>query len=1154
LERRIIIAILLFLNLATSAQELSSRRTKTVGVSSDTVLLDTLPIMPGSVFLFDQQQDLIPDSLYQILPAEGSLIVTPALLNSQITIRYRVLAPEVFIPYYHKNPSNLQEKHSGQASDPFRISSEDLPTGAYYSYSDLNKRGSLSRGITFGNSQDVVVNSNLNLQLTGKLSDNLNIVAALSDNNIPIQPEGYSQQISEFDKVYIEVFNEHLSLTGGDFELQGSPGIFADFYKRAKGARFKGNFKLGNTNRDNFSTTVIGAISKGKFTRNSLIGIEGNQGPYKLQGANHEQFIVVLAGSERVYIDGRLLSRGIDRDYTIDYNNAEVRFTPKQPVTKDKRIIVEFEYSEQSYARFLVYTSNEFKTDKGSFYLNVYSEQDDKNQTLQQDLSDDEKKFLSGIGNDIENAVVPSIDSVGYNSEEVLYRKTDSLVAAITYPDVYVHSNDSSAAVYRLRFSFVGEGRGSYEPVNSAANGKVYQWVAPVNSEKQGSYEPVIMLVTPKKKQVVSFGGTQSITSLTKASFEFAISNNDLNTFSALDEDENLGYAMNLGIVQDMLRADTARIRLRGVAGFRHVSKNFNPIERFRSVEFSRDWNLINNNTLKEENIASFGLNFYERQAGYLNFQSEFLNQDNQFEGFRNTLAGNLKHAGFELNIDGSLMNSDDPGSKTRFLRHRISLARHFKFLVLGIREEAENNQWKEKSTDSLILNSFAFQEWEVFLTQPDSILNKGFISYRNRKDYLPANNSLEYANRGQDLSIGAAFLKNPNNRLQSTLTYRELTVQDTALSLTKPERNLTGRIEHGMQLVKGAITTTTFYEIGSGLETSREYAYLEVAPGQGVYRWIDYNQNGLKELDEFEVAQFKDEARYIRIFFPSSDFIAVYSTQFNQTINLNPARIWKTRDGLYKGLALFSNQFAYRINRKNSSGDIIKNLNPFTINLKDPDLLNLATSIRNNLSFNKTGKVFGADYIYQRNMNRGQFSNGADTRTNISHGLRGRLSLADNISLINQFDSGDKTFSSEFLSTKDYDIDFIYNKLSAQVQISMTLRLVADYGFRSQVNRLDVQESDEHNLGTELRYSIVNKGIITARVNYVHLTYNDDPNSPVGYEMLQGLLPGNNGTWTVLFQRSITGGIELNLEYSGRVSENQDVIHTGGLQVRANF
>ncbi|MFC2112536.1 hypothetical protein ACFLTA_04635, partial [Bacteroidota bacterium] len=583
-------------------------------------------------------------------------------------------------------------------------------------------------------------------------------------------------------------------------------------------------------------------------------------------------------------------------------------------------------------------------------------------------------------------------------------------------------------------------------------------------------------------------------------------------------------------------------------------SNNFNPVERFRSVEFARDWNLIENNALQQENIATIGLNFYEREAGYMSLQSEFLNQGNQFEGFRNTLAGNLRYGGFELNLDGSLLNSDDPLTKTQFLRHRISLARHFKYLVLGIREEGENNQWVEKQSDSLMLNSFAFQEWEVFLTQPDSILNRGFISYRNRKDFFPSNNKLAYGNMGQDLSIGGAFLKNPNNRLQSTLTYRELTIADTALNNIKPERNMTGRIEHGMQLVKGAISTTTFYEVGSGLETSREYSYLEVAPGQGVYHWIDYNQNGLKELDEFEIAQFKDEARYIRIFFPSSDFLAVYSNQFNQTINLNPSRIWKTRDGLYKGISMFSNQFAYRINRKNSSKDILKNLNPFTIDLNDPDLLTLSTSVRNNLSFNKTGKVFGADYIYQRNLSRSLLSNGFDTRKIISHGLRGRLSLADNISLINQFDSGDKTFSSQFLSSRDYDINFIYNKLSAQLQLSMALRLVADYGIKSQVNKLDVQKSEEHNLGSELRYSIVDKGILTARLNYVHFNYNDDPNSPVAYEMLNGLLPGHNGTWTVLFQRTIAGGIELNIEYSGRVSEKQAVIHSGGLQVRANF
>jgi hypothetical protein len=1154
LKRGYIIAVFLFFQFAGYAQELSSLRTRTVQSASDTVHLDTLAIMPGSVFLFDNDGNRVADSLFQVIPSKAVLVLAPGLGSNPVTVKYRVLDSDIFLPYYHKIPANLAGKPDRQAVDPFRISSEDMPRGGYYSYSELNKRGSLSRGITFGNNQDVVVNSNLNLQLTGKLSDNLNIVAALSDNNIPIQPEGYSQQISEFDKVYIEVFNEQLSLTGGDIELTGSPGIFMDFYKRAKGARFTGNFKLGSQDRENFSTLVSGAISKGKFNRNSFMGIEGNQGPYKLRGANFEQFIVVLAGSERVYIDGRLLSRGIDRDYTIDYNNAELTFTPRQPITKDKRIMVEFEYSEQSYARFLVYTSNVFRTEKGSWHLNVFSEQDDKNQTLRQDLSQQEKQFLSGIGNQIDKAIVPRADSVGYNPDEVLYRKTDSLVSGITYPGIYVHSNDPASAFYRLRFSYVGQGNGNYNPLNSAVNGKVYQWVAPVNDVRQGSYQPVVLLITPKKKQVVSFGGNRSFSSMTRAGFEMALTHNDLNGFSSLDNEKNLGYAANLGIEQDMLRADTARIRLRGRAGWRHVSINFNPVERFRSVEFSRDWNLVDGSDSSSEDIVNVGLQFYEREAGQLNLSSEYLRQGDHFEGFRNTLAGNLRLRGFELEMHGSLMNSDDSYSATKFIRHRVSLSRHFPYVVLGVREEGEHNRWTGMGTDSLMRNSFSFQEWEVFLKQPDSIPNRGFLSYRNRRDFLPSGNRLVYTNMGQDFSLGAAFLKNPNNRLQSTLTYRELSVADTVLSTNRPERNLTGRIEYGLQLARGAITTTTFYEVGSGLETSREYSYLEVAPGQGVYRWIDYNGNGLKELDEFEVSQFRDEARYIRIFFPSSDFITVYTNRFNQTINLNPSRVWKTREGFYRGVSMFSNQFAYRINRKNTSRDILQNLNPFQANPDDPDLMTLTTSIRNNLSFNKTGKVFGADFIYQRNLSRNFLANGFDTRTVVSHGLRGRLSPGDNISLINQFDKGDRAFNSEFLSTRDYDINFIYNKLSSQIQLSMAFRLVADYGFKTQENRLDVQKSEEHNLGTELRYSRLNKGILTCRLNYVHLEYNDDPNSPVGYEMLQGLLPGHNGTWTMLFQRSITGGIELNIEYSGRVSENQAVVHTGGLQVRANF
>lgn len=1154
MKRGTIITICLFLSLPLFAQDLSGFRSRYITLSGDTVKLDSLMILPGSVFLFDGQNNRIHDSLYEVMPVDGTIKVQPALLGTRVLVKYRVLAPGLFRPYFHKDPANLQGKVPGQAPNPFRISAEDIQQGGYYTYSELNKRGSLSRGITFGNNQDAVVNSNLNLQLTGKISENLNILAAISDNNIPIQPEGYSQQISEFDKVYISVFNEQLGLVAGDFELTGSPGIFMDFYKRLKGAKFNGSFNLGNHERENFRTTVSGAISKGKFCKNSFLGIEGNQGPYKLRGNNNEQFIVVLAGSERVYIDGRLLTRGIDHDYTVDYNNAEITFTPRQVITKDRRIIVEFEYTERSYARFLVYTANEFQTRNGTFFLNVFSEQDDRNQTLQQDLSDQEKQFLSQIGNDIDKAIVPRIDSVGYNENEVLYRKTDSLVNGNVHQEVYVHSNDPQQAVYRLRFGYVGEGNGDYLPENSVANGKVFRWYAPENGARQGSYAPVAQLITPKKKQLVSVGGMQALGAMTRTSFEFALSNNDLNTFSKLDQDENLGYALNLRLSQEMLKRDTNRIRLTGQAGYMHISKYFSSVERFRTVEFERDWNLAGSPVEEQEHLAVVGLQFFEAKAGQIRYNTEYMQRGRDFDGIRQSLIGNLKYHGFEFDVNASLLNSNDRLNDTRFLRHRIMLARHFRYAILGIREEGEQNRWTTLTNDSLSPNSSAYQEFEVFLTQPDTIHNRGYVGYRNRRDYYPGDNRLVYATLGQDLNLGANLLKNPASQLRVMLTYRELSIKDSTVSKHKPENSLLGRIEYGLRLARGAITASTFYEVGSGLESKKEYSYLEVAPGQGVYQWIDYNQNGLKELDEFEVAQFQDEARFIRIFFPSSEFMTVYSNQFNQTINLNPDRLWKSREGFYKGISLFANQFAYRVNRKNTNNDILRNLNPFFSDLDDPELLTISTSVRNNLSFNKTGRFFGADYIFQQNLNRIFLTNGFDTRTALSHGLRLRVTINDQTTLINQFDRGKKSFKSQFLTSRDYEIDFISNKLSAQVQFSRTFRLVVDYGYKNQENRLDVQQSAEHNLGTEMRYSILNKGILTGRVNYVHLSYNDDPASPVGYEMLQGLLPGHNGTWNLLFQRTITGGIEVNLEYAGRVSEDKKVIHTGSLSVRANF
>ena len=167
----------------------------------------------------------------------------------------------------------------------------------------LKTKGFLTRGVTSGNNQNTVTNSALDLEISGKISSSVSLRANIFDTNIPLQENGYSQNITDFDRIFIELYSDNWRVKAGDIRLQNQESYFLNFNKQIAG------LQVAATLNENVNIAASGAVSRGKFNTFTVVGIEGNQGPYKIVGPNNEPAIVMIAGSESVYVNGCFLKR-----------------------------------------------------------------------------------------------------------------------------------------------------------------------------------------------------------------------------------------------------------------------------------------------------------------------------------------------------------------------------------------------------------------------------------------------------------------------------------------------------------------------------------------------------------------------------------------------------------------------------------------------------------------------------------------------------------------------------------------------------------------------------------------------------------------------------------------------------------------------------
>ena len=1122
---------ILFMSFQIQAQIQSKNlNLKTFLVKNDSVQIDTVSISSSDFKVFNNSNIEIDTSKYSIDFSTSLLIFKTDTIEKfqQVNIQYTSY-PDFLTKNYFKLNKKLIVPSANNQTQLYSLTTNEEKT-AFQPFEGLNAAGTITRGVTVGNNQNAVANSMLDLQIEGKLSDKVTLKASIVDTNLPIQENGNTYKLNEFDRVFIELYSDEWRINAGDIYLSNNETAFLKFNKKVSGLAVDALIKNENSA---IEAKASGAFVRGKYNKIKFKGQEGNQGPYKLSDFGSKTYVLILSGTEQIYSNGQLLKRGEEYDYVIDYNNAEVTFNTTFPITSNMRISAEYQYTDRVYNRFITYDKVNFKNDKFTVGSYFFSESDLKNQSLEPELTDDQKQILADAGDNKLKMISPSAYETEYSENAILYKKVmqgDN--------EFFVYSIDKDDELYNVTFSFVGENLASYELKEVIATGNIYQYVG----ENLGNYAPVIQLIAPNKLQVVVFNASYNPSEKTIIDTEVAFSNNDQNLFSTINNENNNGIASKIGWNQVIIQKGW---ELKSSLKYDYINKDFKTIQRIENIEFDRDWNITR--IYGNQQLIRAGLSLSNKKTSSVNYEFSNLKFADDYNGNNHYLIGNYTKNKLTLNFNASLLNNTSTLEDGAFSRYFLNAKYKIKKGWFGANLNGENNKLTNNITTNLDVLSHKFNEYEAFTGIGDSTKVFTQIGAILRTTDSIKNNAFQQVSNAKTYYLKSSFINSKSTNLEVYMNYR--TVKNANFS---DEESINSKIIYKQSVWNQFLTFNTMYQTRSGTMPLQDYTYIETEPGQGFYMWVDYNENGIKELNEFEIAQFPDQAKYLRVILPTVNYIATHQNIFSQSLIVNPQQ-WASRSGIKNVLSHFYNQTSVLVDSKLQKTDNKLNLNPFDIN--NENLLGLLFNFNNSFYFNKGEKDYSTTYRYIKTQNKS-----TTTIDGLEHIIQlHQLLFEHQIGKFWQFNfdvgkTKSQTYSQNY-NNRNFNLDSYGLLPKISYYLNKDIYFSVFYEYKNKENKEnDFETLISDKIGVAANYAKSEKAQMKAEINLFNNEFSGNSNSPVAFQMLEGLQPGKNYTWSLLFQRRLFSFLNLNISYFGRKSETSKTIHTGSVELKAHF
>lgn len=995
---------------------------------------------------------------------------------------------------------------------------------------NLNSKGSIVRGITFGNNQGQSVQSSMDLQISGRLSEDVSLIASISDHNLPMQADGYTQTLEEFDKVYLQLnIRDKSVLRAGHLDLLDNTTHFGRFQRRSMGLQFA--TETGKVNKTIID--VSAGVARSEFHRIRFDGIEGNQGPYRLTGKNGEQFITVLSGSEQVFIDGILMKRGESQDYIINYNTGEITFTSFRPIFQQYSIAISYNYTNRNYTRFLVTGGIQHVRERMTAGINWFLENDNKNAPLALNLSREDEKTLSEAGNNPELMYAPSGIAAEYDVNKILYELKESPAG-----NYYEFSSDQTKNLFQVAFTYFGENDGDYRLKQTTNNGRVFEYVG----NEGGSYRAVRKLPAPQKTQVFS-GNAAFEVNEGKIGADVSLSNYDVNLFSNKDTQENIGYAARF-FGYKTFRTDawqgTPSIEIQ------HISSQFHILDRINTIEFAKDFNLAREFNQIAQNQVKLGFLNEWKNDSFLNYRFNYLSEQDAYTGVKNDLDFSWKKKNYLTTGKISYLDTRADLQDTQFLRGGVQAERVGQKGSWTLGGGLEHNLKKYNESGELDVTSFRWKEVFIQKKISDSVRTR-----LNAKLYVRSNDSVR-ANRLININTILGFeaqselIKNDKTTLAISAHYRKF-LNDRSLQLAASRDFIIGNITFQQKLFSNGMRLQAFYELGNGQEAQREFQYIKVNDGQGIYKWTDYNGDGIQQLDEFEVAEYSDLAQYIRVYTNTVSYLPSNKNKLQLAVFVNPSLIFNSENNFLKRW-----NFNVSVNAQNAylKKEETVVLNPFEFRadqiLKNQNIL--ASGQFN--STDRSGWNGNYRFIANDQVINANFSN--EARSQSSHFLNVGYWWGKNLRLDWENKVQEINNSSELFSSRDYVLANFETKPKATYKLTQTLQAEASSAFSTKTRKDGEELLKTLDVTGSLQWERKNTSV-RANFSFINNDFTGNAYSIVGNQMLEGLKVGKNQVWSVFLQQAINSFIQLNVNYEGR-SSGEKTIHIGSMQVKANF